>query len=278
MLPRVHHKGGKLLRNIYRLSLALTVSAALATLSACGGDDKSATSGGTGSSTAPAASSAAPAEQPADVFAAAIKDFASKPYKYSLKMGPVGQISGSADPAANSVAHTASLSASGQSIKFEITVAAGQHYLKVQGINVPGANGNWIHFDPAKVPNLDQMGLSSVKDPTGLTVLQKAVVTAKRSGDKLTGTFDATKVGNSIPGIDADDVPTMGDKAKAVQFEGTLDANGQLASLSVHIPAYGSNEAETATTNYSGLGTPVTIAKPSKSVEATDAMYKLFNS
>jgi hypothetical protein len=170
-------------------------------------------------------------------------------------MSANAELAGSVDPAASNVAHTASLTNQGRTVTFMVTIVGADHYIKVNGVTVPGAGNNWVHFDPAKVPSLGRMGLAAANDPTGLTVLQKAVVTAVRSAGKVTGTFDATRVGDALGGIYPADVPTMGDKAKAVPFEETLDANGHIVSIRIDVPAFGTSPAESVTTTYTAVGT-----------------------
>jgi hypothetical protein len=241
----------------------------------CGDDKHAASGGGSSASRAPTSSSKLPAPE---VFAATVRDHATKPYRYVTKFPPAASDSGTVDPASGAVAHITDVSVEGHALKFMITIVGADEFIKIEGVNVPGAGGNWVHVDPAKMPSLAKMGLASATDPTGLTVLQKAVVTATRSGATVTGTFDATRVGDSVAGIDGDSVPAMGDNAKAIPFEEALDANGQLSSLRIDVPAHDTTDAESITTAYTALGSPATIAKPDAFVEATAAMYQVYNS
>jgi hypothetical protein len=73
-------------------------------------------------------------------------------------------------------------------------------------------------------------------DVTGATELVKAVVTARRTGDTVTGTLDATKVDAELGVFANDPYYFYGPRASAMPYRAKLDGQGRLTELTVEVP------------------------------------------
>lgn len=73
-------------------------------------------------------------------------------------------------------------------------------------------------------------------DITGAGDLIRAVKTAKRSGDTITGTLDATKVDSALRLIIADPAGFYGPAARSMSFQAILDEQGRLARFTLDLP------------------------------------------
>lgn len=265
------------MRALHRIAVPFVAAATL--LAGCGGSSPSSSASGapatTGAAaTASASASAKPAAGSAE-FETAIADLATKPYAFLTKAKSGPQIKGSVDPTAGNVAQVGDIP--GAKLKISLTVAGKDYYAKLDGVQIPGAAGKWIHFEPEKLKSINKLLINTAQDPTGLTLIAQAIVTAKKDGMKITGTFDATKVGDGVGGIGAESVAALADKAKAIPFTATLDAQGKITSLSFAVPEHGEQKADTMTTTYSAVGTAVKIAKPTPVVEASEQIYAALN-
>lgn len=262
------------MRALHRIAVPFVAAAAL--LAGCGESSPSADATGTPATTAaPAASASAKPAAGSAEFEAAIADFATKPYAFLTKAKSGPQVKGSVDPTAGNMTQVADIPAI--KLKVGITVVGNDYYAKLDGAQIPGAANKWIHFEPEKLQSLNKLLINTAQDPTGLTLIAKAIVTAKKDGTKITGTFDATKVGDGVGGIGADSVAALADKAKAIPFTATLDAEGRLTAVSFTVPEHGEDKADTMTTTYSAVGTAVKIVKPTPVVEANEQIYAGLN-
>lgn len=264
------------MRALHRIAVPFVAAATL--LAGCGESSPSSNANGTPATTgaaAPAASASAKPAAGAAEFEAAIADLATKPYAFLTKAKSGPQVKGSVDPTAGNVAQVADLPAA--KVKVSVTVVGKDYYAKLDGVQIPGATNKWIHFEPGKLQSFNKLLINTAQDPTGLTLIAKAIVTAKKDGTKITGTFDATKVGDGVGGIGADSATVLGDKAKAIPFTATLDAQGKITALSFMVPEHGEEKADTMTTTYSAVGTAVKIAKPTPVVEANEQIYAGLN-
>ena len=263
------------MRALHRIAVPFVAAAAL--LAGCGESSPSANATGTSATTAaaPAASASAKPAAGSAEFEAAIAEFATKPYAFLTKAKSGPQVKGSVDPAAGNVAQIADIPAA--KLKVSVTVVGKDYYAKLDGVQIPGAANKWIHFEPEKLQSLNKLLINTAQDPTGLTLIAKAIVTAKKDGTKITGTFDATKVGEGVGGIGAELVAALAEKAKAIPFTATLDAEGKLTAVSFTVPEHGDEKADTMTTTYSAVGTAVKIVKPTPVIEANEQIYAGLN-
>jgi hypothetical protein len=260
-----------------RTTAVAFVAASLAFVAACG----KTTDGGSGGASPSPSPSPSPTPSATEQLTASIKDFSTMPYKYKLNLSVGIDVAGSEDPTAGSLSQQAKVDLGGSNITFDLIVAGGQYYAKIGGVPVPGVNtSKWLHVDPSKLKTVHNLLISDVKDPTGVQAINKSVVSAEQTGEgQFKGTLDLTKGGDDIPGVDSGDFTALGDKAKAVPFEATVD-KGRLATFKISVPAAGSSPAVMINFTYSDFGTAVSVAKPAaaQTIEAPAAAYTFLNS
>jgi hypothetical protein len=105
-------------------------------------------------------------------------------------------------------------------------------------------------------------------------------VDVQSTGDrKYTGTLDLTKATDADI-VDKKIVKDLGEAAKSVPFEATLDDKGRLSSLKINVPAGTKTKAQTWEVTYSDYGTAPKVEKPpaAETMEAPQAVYNLLNS
>jgi hypothetical protein len=144
----------------------------------------------------------------------------------------------------------------------------------------------WMHVDPAKVKDAEFLEEMSIKfgdaedvDPANSTAIFKALVTAERiSEGKYSGTVDLTKATDSEL-VDEDVLKDLGDKAKAIPFTASLDAQGRLTQVVLDIPAAGKVKAHKVEVAYSDYGAAAPVEEPPAGdrQEAPASMYEMLN-
>jgi hypothetical protein len=237
-------------------TLALAGCAVLA--AGCGGSHT------TGKATSPGIG---PADNSATVLVAAAEPLHATSYRFTTTAGGVNA-EGAADPATKTVTLTTAGSAS-------VLVVGGEFYVKYPK-GMPGADklgdGRWLHLDASKV-SLGKIGVQDPADPAGASGYLKSAASVQKVGDRhYKGTLDLTKSGFS-PKI----VESLGDSAKAVPFDATLDDKGRLATMDTTLKINGTDV--TTHTTLSDYGTKVTATRPAASevVEAPESFYRIFN-
>ncbi|HET6211728.1 MAG TPA: hypothetical protein VFE14_02515 [Micromonosporaceae bacterium] len=226
-------------------------------------------------STTPSAGPSA-AVKPVDELIAAAAKLNTASYKYDMKAGEAA-IKGAVDPATKSVKLSLTATTQGVSLNIDVLAIGTDFYAKIAGLPLPGLDSSkWLHLDGTKVKSLESLGVSNLSDPTSAEQLGKQFVTVERNGDRgYKGTLDLTK-GVSM-GADKDAIAKLGDKAKAVPFEATVDSQGRLATLKFTVPAVGSDKETTVDVTYSDFGASVDLAKPAAAdvVEAPASIYQM---
>jgi hypothetical protein len=264
--------------NIQRLAvagLAVFASAALGTA----GCTKTTSPGSTASSSAPAASPTR-SVSPTDTVLAAVKKLNESSYRYTLATGGLsGQ--GAVDPLGKKVSLSLTGKLSGVNVKWDMILISPDYWMKIDfggqnaALGIPA--GKWMHIDQTKIKDASGFGIDpSRTDPTRISGLFDGMTDAKKvDATHYTVTLDLTKAtGNSI---DAATLTKMGDKAKAVPATVVLDEQGRLASLSLDMSSV--DPDATINSTYTDYGAPVNITPPasSETVEAPDAVYRIFN-
>jgi hypothetical protein len=247
----------------------LFVAAALALVAGCG----TTSNDGGGSDPAPS-----PSESAVDELKASTKDLASTSHKFTAKDSSK-DIKGGSDPAANAASFSASFDEEGMKFTIDFLFYGTDRFVKITGLPLPGLDGKkWMRIDLTKLKDPSDAGPTDIKDPMALNAFTSAIVSAEKTGDRAyKGTVDATKATDE--GVFDEDVITgLGDQAKAVPFEATLDDKGRLVSLKISIPAFGTNAADTVNATVSDYGT-ATIAKPAAAdvVQAPASVYEILN-
>jgi hypothetical protein len=137
-----------------------------------------------------------------------------------------------------------------------------------------------MRIDPAKIKGDDvPVGYDNETDPGDAGAVLRAIVDVRQtSAGRFAGTTDLTRQGEADI-VDPARLRALGEKAKAVPFEATVDGQGRLTSAVVRIPAAGKTKAGKYTIAYTGYGnTPTPVAPAAdEQQEATKAAYELLN-
>jgi len=170
----------------------------------------------------------------------------------------------------------------GLEMVFNLLVKGEDTWLKVDfgratgNPRLPKLPPGWMHLDPNKIEDSDTLSFDN-EDPTGATHVIDAIVDVQLAGERqYKGTVDLTKATESAI-VNDDHVKALGDQAKAMPFQATLDDKGRLASLTIPVPAAGDDEAQTWEATYLDYGVPVEVQSPAGDVvEAPDDAYQIF--
>jgi hypothetical protein len=132
---------------------------------------------------------------------------------------------------------------------------------------MPGFDGaTWYRVDPARITRPGSLGLSAIKDPTGVQALIAATHDVRRENRGYTGTVDMTRVQAWGP-VNIPQVIQLGETAKRIPFEATVDDQDRLVSVKVEIP----DNPVTAT--YSDFGATLTTTAPDGAAPLPDHLY-----
>jgi hypothetical protein len=215
------------------------------------------------------AAATATAASAADELIAAAEKLRTTSYKFSVTGSGV-TAQGAADPPNKTVTMDSVMS-------MRVILVDGQLYLKfpkgVPGTEALGGGDKWLHLDASKLA-AGSLGIQDPGDPAYNSL--KAATSVQKAGDKhYKGTLDLTKT----PGFGANSKlrSTMGDSARAVPFEATVDDNGLLSTMDITMTLNGTDIKQHTT--FSDFGTKVTVTKPTPSevTEAPDSVYGLFS-
>jgi hypothetical protein len=178
-----------------------------------------------------------------------------------------GSYTGAIDPVADLLDASVSVSSGGASLKIDTVEVRGTAYTRLTGLPLPGFDGQaWYEVDSARVTRPGALGLSAIKDPTGVQSLVAATHDVRRDGRRYTGTVDMTRVLAWGP-VNVAQVMQLGDAAKALPFEAAVDGQDRLVSLKVSIP---DNPVEAT---YSDFGAAVTVEEPKDAQPLPDHLY-----
>jgi hypothetical protein len=232
---------------------ALVVTAALAGCSFGGG----------GSPKPTGAPSVAPTQSE---LAKSLQAFNSGGYKFKV-VAKEGSYTGGIDPVADLLDATVSVSSDGASLKIDTLGVRGTAYTRLTGLPMPGFDGTtWYRVDPARVTRPGSLGLSAIKDPTGVQALVAATHDVRRENRGYTGTVDMTRVPAWGP-VNIPQVIQLGEVATRIPFEATVDDRDRLVSMKVDIP----DNPVTAT--YSDFGAALSVTAPANAEPLPDHLY-----
>jgi hypothetical protein len=261
------------------LGAALLAAAAL-TLSACG---PAASSGASGGKTS-ASPTPSPTPEPKEQLTNALKALNSTSEKVTVSTAGKQVASGSVDAPNKAGDVAVQLTVQGVAIKMEVIAVGADEYYKVD----LGAAANrqfkidpkkYYKIDTAKVTDKSSLLIDPSNDSTDPLSLQSALsaLADVKSTDGLnfTGTIDMTAASDSVlSGVTTTDVSTLGDKAKAVPFTATVNAQGQLTSFKTD--GTGISNELTEDIEFSDFGT-VKITAPAGAVAAPASLYSVIN-
>lgn len=207
---------------------------------------------GTPSASGSASASAAPASSGTSEALNELTAAAFKLNEQSVRVAiesPALKGGGLMDPKAEKADMTISLGTVGD---LRLLMESNDAWLKVTG--QPNAPKKWLHLDATKLSN-GQLDLMPEGDPGGANKMLKNVVDVQRTGDRAwSGTLDLTRSGDAA-------AAALGEKAKAIPFTATADAQGRLTELAIDMSGIQA-ALGTMKTTYSDFGTPVTVQKP----------------
>ncbi|WP_432986922.1 hypothetical protein [Dactylosporangium sp. CA-233914] len=178
-----------------------------------------------------------------------------------------GSYTGAIDPVADLLDASVSVSSDGASLKIDTVSVRGSAYTRLTGLPLPGFDGaTWYRLDSARVTRPGALGLSAIKDPTGVQALVAATHDVRRDGVRYTGTVDMTRVVAWGP-VNVSQVMSLGDAARAIPFEATVDGQDRLVGMKVSIPG---NPVEAT---YSDFGAVVSAEEPKNAPPLPDHLY-----
>jgi hypothetical protein len=246
-------------------ALALTGCALLA--SGCNADGKANGAQGPAGSRSGAATAAKAGNATGELVAAAEK-LRSTTYRFSVTTSGV-KMEGAADPATRTVTMTGAMS-------MNMMMVDGQFYMKypkgMPGAEALGNGDKWLHLDTSKI-STGELGVQDVNDPSGAANYLKSAASVQKVDDKhFKGTLDLTKAGSGTKATEA-----LGESAKAVPFEATVDDQGRLSLMDTTMAVNGTDVSSHS--KFFDFGTKVTASKPpaAQVVEAPDSFYRIFN-
>jgi hypothetical protein len=264
-----------------RALTVLSVTVVVLLAAGCGSDDrkrpsKDSQAQASASASAAAASSSAAAVATGDLNSA-VQELAATSYRYTMKAGDASG-GGSVDPAAKQSSLTITVAAEGEQFKTEVLILGSELYARISGLPLPGVDGRrWLRIDRNRIKSFAALGISDIDDPTGVKTLAKTIATIQKTGDRsYKGTLDLSK-GSAAFGLDEAAVRQLGEQARAVPFEATVNAQGKLATWKMTIPAHGAEKAITFELAYTDHGGRFDLKKPAAGEVANppDAVYEM---
>lgn len=160
-----------------------------------------------------------------------------------------------------------------------------QAWAKIAFDNAPADAGlpkfpkKWMKLDQGKLSkdSAEDLTYAGETDPGYVSTLLTAAADLKETGTgTYAGTTDLTR-STEAEIVDADTLKALGEKAKAVPLEVTLDGEGRVTRAVVKIPAAGKAKAVTYEVVYDQYGKASPIQAPSDAVAATADAYELLN-
>ena len=170
----------------------------------------------------------------------------------------------------------------------DFLVVRRESWIKLRFTDAEGVTGlpelpeKWMRIDPAKIEDSGDVPVAydGETDPGEAGAVLRAIVDVRRTGaGKFAGTTDLTQQGDAGI-VDDARLKALGDKAKAVPFEATVDGQGRLTSTVVEVPAAGKAKAVRYAITYTGYGSTPTPKGPAAGdqQQATAKVYELLNS
>jgi hypothetical protein len=205
---------------------------------------------------------ASPTGLAADVLA-----FAAGSYRFKV-VANEGTYGGGIDPVGDVLDASVSVKSGEQSLKIETMKTNGAAYTRLTTAQpVPGLSaGTWYRVDPQRVTRAGALGLSGIKDPTGVRALIAATHDVRQVGRTFRGTVDMTRVAAWGP-VNVGQVQQLGDAARAIPFEAAVDERERITSVKVSIPG------NTVEATYSDFGAAVSVQEPKDAAPLPDYLY-----
>lgn len=246
--------------------------------------------GGCGPDSATPVASASPSKlSPKDALLASIPTEKSGSFHFTLKAdGGTGD--GVIDPATKALSLNTEFKGDASapfSMSMAIRVIDTKAWvrMKITGMdNVPGFGDipdKWLLIDQTKIKDAKGSKLAfDGPDVAGAAELFKLIVDVKETGEgKYAGTVDLSTVGDESELFLSEEIKALGDQAKSVPFEATLDSAGRLSSLTINMPAVGGTPASTTAVTFDSYGSAAAITEPAAAEvqAAPTSVYDILN-
>ncbi|MGI5244614.1 hypothetical protein [Dactylosporangium sp. CA-139066] len=199
--------------------------------------------------------------------AADVQAFVGGSYRFKV-VANEGTYVGGIDPVGDVLDASVSVKSGEQSIKIDTVQVHGVAYTRLGTAQpVPGLSGDaWYRVDPSRVSRAGALGLSAIKDPTGVRALIAATHDVRQDGRTFRGTVDMTRVAAWGP-VNVGQVLQLGDAARAIPFEAAVDERERITSVKVSIPG------NTVQATYSDFGAAVSVQEPANAAPLPDYLY-----
>jgi hypothetical protein len=218
---------------------------------------------------------------------ASVQEIQETSFRFKIKGAGV-TASGSVDAPTDSAVLKANYADEALGAKFilELLIVGDDKYMKLDfgDAAIPGfpPPDKWQHLDETKIKDKESLELDVAgdADPAGTDDILDAVVVAEHAGDRrYEGTVDLSGVTDAGL-LDDEVVGRLGDAAKTVPFEATLDGERRLVNLKLRIPSVPKVKAQVWEITYSDYGAAPKLRKPRASnvQEAPSQIYELLNS
>ncbi|MFI6260988.1 hypothetical protein [Micromonospora sp. NPDC051006] len=265
-----------LLRRV--VSTTTAALAATALLAACTPDD------GAERTAEPGSSSAAPT--PKAALLAAVPDGTEGTFRFSGKDSS-STVSGLVDPTAKGAEFTTSIKDPdlGFTTTMSFRLVADQTWMKVKFTGTKGLTGlpklpdRWLRLDRSRLTDGESAPVYDGVDVGNAGPLVEAATAVEEQGTgRYAGTIDLTS-GEAAKALDAESMTALGDKAKAIPFTAEVGADGNLASLTLQVPAAGKQKAYEYLVRYRDYGTAPKVTAPTGKAaqDAPAVAYELLN-
>ncbi|MCL7459115.1 hypothetical protein M8I35_18210 [Micromonospora sp. MSM11] len=264
---------------------AVSLVAATSLAAGCGGDDDALDTPAASSPTP----SASPSANPKSTLLAAVPDEEDPAFRFSGS-DPTGVVTGVVDPAGKGM----DLTITEKDEKLDFTMKMSFRLIEQRSwmkVSFDGAEQlssllklptKWMELDHAKLTDPASVPYYEGADPgnTGAILGATGDTVTDQGGGTYTGTVDLTHGEHVRQAMaDAVDVDALGEAAKAVPFTAVVGADGNLASLTLEIPAAGKRKATKYVVKYFDFGKAPKVTEPtgSQAQKAPASAYELLN-
>ncbi|MGK5742953.1 hypothetical protein [Micromonospora sp. URMC 103] len=269
-------------RTVGFLRRATVTSAALAVAALAGGCGPG---GGTDRAAEPGQQPSA-AMTPKEALLAAVPDGTEGTIRFSGRDSS-STLSGVVDPAAKGAEITTAVKDAdlGFTTTLSFRIVADEAWMKVKFSNTKGLTGfpklpdRWLRLDRARITDAESAPVYEGADLGNAGPLIEAATEVKEEADRrYAGTIDLTS-GEAAKVLDAEEMTALGAKAAAVPFTAQVGPDGNLAALSLQVPAAGGRKAYEYLVQYRDYGTAPKVTAPTGTAaqEAPAAAYELLN-
>ncbi|MEU8393296.1 hypothetical protein [Micromonospora sp. NPDC048842] len=259
-----------------RFSTLVGVIAATTLLAGCGPDGSGPAAGG----------SPSPTPTPKEALLAAVPDGTEGAFRFTGKDSS-SDISGVVDPAAKGMDLTAAYKdpEHGFTTRMSFLLVKEQLWLKVKFTGTEGLTGlpklpsRWMELDRAKLTDGESAPTYDGADVGNAgPIIEAATSVEAKDAQTYTGIVDLTK-GQAGKAVGEEEVAALGAAAGQVPFTAVVGPDGNLASLTLAIPAAGKAKAWKYLVKYADYGSAPQLTAPTGSAaqEAPKVAYDMLN-